>query len=631
MRRSNLLRSSSAFVFAALSVAALAAPARAADTVTVTNADTSAAPRVTMTVSVPGTSPTDPLPASAFTVLETGRRRPATVVGVPSDPLQVILVLDTSGSMAGSALAGAKSAANTLLDQLPDGASVGLIGFGDRPYLASPFTTDRSLTRLAISSLRANGETALNDAVVQAARSFTQPRRTMVVLTDGRDTVSGATTTQAADAATSANASVYGVGLATSESDPAALRAIATPSGGSVAEAANPAALDDIYDSIGSQIASQYQLRFTATGSGSTGFVVRVRTPSGTVSGSTRFSLPADATAAGADDALPTPTIPAGTTIESDGFLQSTAVLWIGVALAAIGLGALGWVIFKPQARRSQLSGAGRGAGSALADLRRGATDLIDRNLDRGAREAGLDRTLERAGMDMRPAEFILVIGGIAAAGFLLGLVLAGIVVGIAFAAVTLILAYLYVQRRVRRRQEAFADQLEQTLPFMAGSLRAGFSVTQAIDAIARESDEPTASEFRRVVVETRLGRDTDEALSALAERAESDDFRWVVQAIEIHRMVGGDLAEVLDNVYATIRDRNGVRRQIKALAGEGKLSAIVLFVMPFGTALFIQLANPGYLGTLTQSAVGWIMILVGLSLLATGGLWMKRMLRLDY
>lgn len=631
MRRSNLLRSSSAFVFAALSVAALAAPARAADTVTVTNADTSAAPRVTMTVSVPGTSPTDPLPASAFTVLETGRRRPATVVGVPSDPLQVILVLDTSGSMAGSALAGAKSAANTLLDQLPDGASVGLIGFGDRPYLASPFTTDRSLTRLAISSLRANGETALNDAVVQAARSFTQPRRTMVVLTDGRDTVSGATTTQAADAATSANASVYGVGLATSESDPAALRAIATPSGGSVAEAANPAALNGIYDSIGSQIASQYQLRFTATGSGSTGFVVRVRTPSGTVSGSTRFSLPADATAAGADDALPTPTIPAGTTIESDGFLQSTAVLWIGVALAAIGLGALGWVIFKPQARRSQLSGAGRGAGSALADLRRGATDLIDRNLDRGAREAGLDRTLERAGMDMRPAEFILVIGGIAAAGFLLGLVLAGIVVGIAFAAVTLILAYLYVQRRVRRRQEAFADQLEQTLPFMAGSLRAGFSVTQAIDAIARESDEPTASEFRRVVVETRLGRDTDEALSALAERAECDDFRWVVQAIEIHRMVGGDLAEVLDNVYATIRDRNGVRRQIKALAGEGKLSAIVLFVMPFGTALFIQFANPGYLGTLTQSAVGWIMILVGLSLLATGGLWMKRMLRLDY
>ena len=161
---------------------------------------------------------------------------------------------------------------------------------------------------------------------------------------------------------------------------------------------------------------------------------------------------------------------------------------------------------------------------------------------------------------------------------------LSGVVLAF-FAAMVVVISYLIVQRKVRKRQEAFADQLEQTLPLMAGSLRAGFSVTQAIDAVARESDEPTASEFRRVVVETRLGRDTDEALGALAERVESEDFRWVVQAIEIHRQVGGDLSEVLDNVYATIRDRNGVRRQIQALSGEGKLSAIILFVLPFGTA----------------------------------------------
>jgi len=631
VRPANTLRAVAAFALGGLVLVLPITAASAAGEVTVTNADTSAAPRVTMSVSVPGTSPTDPLPASAFTVLETGRRRPAEVVGVPSDPLQVILVMDTSGSMAGSGLAGAKSAANTLLDGLPDGASVGLIGFGDRPYIASPFTTDRAVTRRAISALTATGETALNDAVVQAARSFTQPRRTMVVLTDGRDTVSGATTEQAATAATAANASVYGVELATSDSDPAGLRAIATPSGGSVARADDPQALDGIFDTIGSQIASQYQLRFTATGSGSTGFTVRVRTPDGVQSGSTRFSLPTAATDAGAEAALPTPTIPAGETAGSDGILQSTAALWIGVLLAVVGLGTLGWFVFRPEASRSQLAGAGRSVGSTFGEIRRGATDLIDRNLDRGAREAGLDRTLERAGMDMRPGEFLLVVGASAVGVLLFGIVVSGIVVGLAFAAVALVLAYLIVQRRISKRQEAFADQLEQTLPLMAGSLRAGFSVTQAIDAVARESDEPTASEFRRVVVETRLGRDTVDALGALAERVDSADFRWVVQAIEIHRMVGGDLSEVLDNVYATIRDRNGVRRQIKALSGEGKLSAIVLFIMPFGTALFIQLANPGYLGTLTQSAAGWIMILVGLSLLTVGGFWMKRMLRLDY
>jgi tight adherence protein B len=398
-----------------------------------------------------------------------------------------------------------------------------------------------------------------------------------------------------------------------------------------VAEAAVPSALNAIYDTIGSQIASQYQLRFTATGSGSTGFVVRVRTPKGIETGTTRFSLPADPTADGAAAALPTPTVPAGATQGSGGFLHSTAALIIGALLAAAGLGIIGWLLFKPRALQSQLSSSGRSAGSALADLRKGASEMIDRNLDRGAREAGLDRTLERAGLDMRPGEFVLIVGGAALALLIVGFIISGFVVGLAFAVVTVVVAYLYLQRRVRKRQEAFSDQLEQTLPLIAGSLRAGFSVTQAIDAVARESDEPTASEFRRVVVETRLGRDTDEALAALAERVESEDFRWVVQAIEIHRMVGGDLAEVLDNVYATIRDRNGVRRQIQALAGEGKLSAIVLFVMPFGTALFIQIANPGYLGTLTQSVGGWLMILTGLGLLALGGFWIKRMLRLDY
>ena len=631
MTRRPIARLVGALLIGTSAFLAAAPAAGAADAVTISNADTSAAPEVTMTVAVPGTSPEEPLDAGAFTVLETGRRRPATVVGLPSDPLQVILVMDTSGSMAGPALAASKSAANTLLDRLPTGASVGVIGFGDRPYLASPFTKDRGLTRLAVSALRASGETALNDAVVQAARSFTQPRRTMVVLTDGRDTVSSATTGDAAAAATGANASVYGVELSTADSDPAALRAIALPSGGQVAEAAVPSALNGIYDTIGSQIASQYQLRFTAKGSGSTGFTVRVRTPNGVETGSTRFSLPADPTDAGAAAALPTPSVPAGSTPDSGGFLHSGAALVLGVLAIAGALGLIGWMVFRPQALQSQLASSGRSAGSALSDLRKGATEMIDRNLDRGAREAGLDRTLEQAGMDMRPGEFVLVVGGTAFALLVVGLIISGFVVGLALAVVTVVLSYLYVQRRVRKRQEAFSDQLEQTLPLMAGSLRAGFSITQAIDAVARESDEPTASEFRRVVVETRLGRDTDDALAALADRVRSDDFGWVVQAIEIHRMVGGDLAEVLDNVYATIRDRNGVRRQIQALAGEGKLSAIILFVMPFGTALFIQIANPGYLGTLTQSLGGWLMILTGLGLLSLGGFWMKRMLRLDY
>ena len=163
--------------------------------------DTSRAPEVTLSVSVPGADPSSPLPASAFTVLESGRRRDAKIVGLPGERLQVALTIDTSGSMAGPGLAGAKAAANALLDQLPAKAEVEVIGFGNQPYVASGFTTDRAASRTAIAGLTAFGETALNDAVVLAAGSFGTRRRTIVVLTDGRDTASASSTADAATAA----------------------------------------------------------------------------------------------------------------------------------------------------------------------------------------------------------------------------------------------------------------------------------------------------------------------------------------------------------------------------------------------------------------------------------------------
>ena len=108
----------------------------------------------------------------------------------------------------------------------------------------------------------------------------------------------------------------------------------------------------------------------------------------------------------------------------------------------------------------------------------------------------------------------------------------------------------------------------------MSGSLAAGLSLAQSIDTIVREGTEPIASEFRRVLVETRLGVTLEDALEGVAERFESKDFEWVVMAIRIQRQVGGNLAELLDTVAATMREREYVRRQVAALAAEGKLSA---------------------------------------------------------
>ena len=126
----------------------------------------------------------------------------------------------------------------------------------------------------------------------------------------------------------------------------------------------------------------------------------------------------------------------------------------------------------------------------------------------------------------------------------------------------------------------------------MAGSLAAGLSLAQSVDTIVRDGTEPVASEFRKVLVETRLGLSLETALQGIADRFQSKDFEWVVMAINIQRQVGGNLAELLTTVAATMREREYIRRQVAALAAEGKLSAMVLGGLPPGFLLYLLVAN---------------------------------------
>jgi tight adherence protein B len=153
----------------------------------------------------------------------------------------------------------------------------------------------------------------------------------------------------------------------------------------------------------------------------------------------------------------------------------------------------------------------------------------------------------------------------------------------------------------------------------------------QAVDAVARDADAPTSEEFGRLVVETRLGRDPADAMRSLADRMGSDDFSWVVQAIEIHREVGGDLAEVLDNVGNTIRERDQLRRQVKTVSAEGRLSGIVLIALPFFIGLWMLVTNPSYIGELTQGLIGWSMLALCAVLMTAGALWIKVLVRLKF
>jgi tight adherence protein B len=231
----------------------------------------------------------------------------------------------------------------------------------------------------------------------------------------------------------------------------------------------------------------------------------------------------------------------------------------------------------------------------------------------------------------MRPAEFTVLTASGALGAAALGTVSLGPIFGIAFALMAILGIRMWLSIKGDKRSSAFADQLGDNLQLMAGSLRAGYGLLQAIDAVAAEAPSPSAEEFARIKVEGHLGRDLNDALRAMAERVDSEDFVWVAEAIEIHREIGGDLAEILDAVNETIRDRNRIRRRIKALSAEGRISAVILSILPFALAVIVFFINPTYLSELNESLMGRVMVGMALVAMVVGVGWMRKIIKLQF
>jgi len=242
-----------------------------------------------------------------------------------------------------------------------------------------------------------------------------------------------------------------------------------------------------------------------------------------------------------------------------------------------------------------------------------------------------LTTALEGAGKKIAAADFLVLVLAGALAGAALGLVLSGWVLAVLLSLAAPLIAKVALGVLSGRRRAAFSDQLDNTLQLMAGSLRAGHSLLRAVDAVSREAEAPTTEEFSRILNETRVGRELGDSLDDTAARMSSEDFSWVAQAIAIHRDMGGDLSEVLDTVAHTIRERNQIRRQVKALSAEGRLSGIVLMLLPVGVSGFLMISNPSYLGNLTHSLLGWGMVVAALLLILVGGLWLRKVVSFKF
>jgi tight adherence protein B len=301
--------------------------------------------------------------------------------------------------------------------------------------------------------------------------------------------------------------------------------------------------------------------------------------------------------------------------------------LILGLVLCGLALVMVAIVVLMPR--------SGSGPRTSLAQRTAG---LADRALQDRGWYARLGERLELAGVAMRPASVVTLVASLTALAVVLGTAL-GIVRGlplgplfpVVFGALVVLGARAVLARRVAKRRTAFAEQLDDTLQLIASGLRAGHSLPAALDAVAAEAESPTAEEFARLLNKHRIGYDLAQAIEECANRMDCDDLAWTAQAVAIHREVGGNLGEVLDHVGETIRERNQIRRQVRTLSAEGRISANVLIALPIGIAAILAVISPDYVTLFVTTPIGMVLIAVSLVLFVVGVLWLRQITRIRF
>ena len=279
-------------------------------------------------------------------------------------------------------------------------------------------------------------------------------------------------------------------------------------------------------------------------------------------------------------------------------------------------------------------------AGAAALPQSAGMRDTLNRlfqpaadRMGRGDAKKGKPSVLEqlqRADLKLRPSEFFMIQVG---SGLFVALVVYWRFANI-LGLLTFILGYLipgfYVKYRVSQRLKKFNGQLGDTLTLLSNALKAGYSFAQAIDTVAKNAVAPIGDEFGRAVREMNLGGSPDEALGNITKRIASQDFDLVATAYSIHRTVGGNLAEILDNIAYTIRERVRIKGEIQTLTAQARASGSIITALPILLAAFMFFVTPTYFQPMFSSIIGWILIVIGAFMIFIGNLIIRRIVAIE-
>jgi tight adherence protein B len=588
---------------------------------------------------------------------------------------QALLVLDTSESMTAEKLGAARDAALAFLAAVPNDVRVGLITFANEAQLQVPPTRNRDAVQDAIRGIASSRGTALYDAIALAVNTLsTAGVGNVVLLSDGRDTAPQTTTTSFEQARSSLERSQLGLtalDFASSPADADVLAQLAEAGNGQLVRATEVDSLSAAFEQSARAIATQMLITAEippGTPAGDFSLLVEAQAGDVTLTDRVFGTLNADAVRG------PTEPPPIVHVNIGDGVFASQTVLVAAAILLFLGLSIMlayglsgaaanrreaairrrlahysvsnvhvmevapaGFTSDEPAGgNRISTTRPGRrtGATTVLGDsgLARTAVSIAERVVASQDSQGRLAARLESAAIPLRAAEWLVLHAAAAVlpaiallliSGGDLALALLGFLLGV-FGPVV----YLSFKRSGRRHR--FDEQLPGTLQLLSGSLSAGYSLPQAVDTVARQASQPVATEFGRAIMESRLAVPIEDALQHVAERTGSQDFGWVVMAIRIQRRVGGNLAELLNTIAGTLRERERLRRQVRVLSAEGRLSAYILGVMPLLFAMYLFVARRDYLMKLFTEPLGIAMVFAAVLLLGIGIFWMRKIVDVE-
>ena len=571
---------------------------------------------------------------------EQGEEREITSIAPVDDAVPgTVIVVDNSEAM-DAALADAKRSATGLVEGLPDGTEIAVVGVGGTSQIVQDFTTDPEAAIEAIDGLVANGAPAVADGLRTAADLFEEktellPNTVLVTGTTGGGSVGSFS--QARGELSLAGVNVQIIGIASGAFDSATYERVIDLTGGRMLVAPNGDGIVELGAEAAAVVGNQYRISYPPSTSDGDNDVADVTLAVGDTS--TSISYVRGSETVGAGNLAPVEN--AGSS--GIGFLQNGVVKYVALLMAAlaVGLGAYSLImVFQrdDSALTSVLQPYADGFvegdeadGEDRAAIIQRAVDMTEDFAESQGFLANIETKLERAALPLRAAEALFFYGvAVVVVAVLTFLISGNILATLLVAGIAGIVPFAVLNFLGARRQKAFVAQLPDMLQLLSGTLRAGYSLMQGVEAVSKEVGEPIGTELRRVVTEARLGRPLEEALESAAERMDSEDFSWAVMAVRIQREVGGNLAELLLTVAETMTQRERLRRDVAALTAEGKISAIVLGLLPPGIGMAMFVINPEYIGVLFHETIGQVMLVFAVLLASFGFWWMKKTIEIE-